>query len=84
MTWSQTVNIQDGHHKFIKEEHERRIIENRVLCSYFSNMMSKDPKPFEKIYPISTDNLPEKKKTKNVLSIEQFHRILTEAFKNNE
>lgn len=84
MTWAQTLNIQEGHHKFIKEQHERHILENRVLCMYISNMMGKNPEPFAKIYPISSDNETTNKPTKNVLSIEQFYKVLTALVSKNE
>jgi hypothetical protein len=84
MTWQQTINIQEGHHKFIKEEHERHILENRVLCMYIGNMMGKNPEPFAKIYPISSDNQTSQNQTKNVLSIEQFYKVLTATLKANE
>ena len=47
---------------------------------YIGNMMGKNPEPFAKIYPISSDNQIDKKTTKNALSIEQFHKVLTALF----
>jgi len=86
MTWSQTINIQEGYLNSVKEEHERRIIEARVLSVMISNLFAKDSerKTHEQIYPISIDSIGKKKQKQNALSIESFFKLLSTAYENSK
>ena len=79
MTLRQCQNIAVGYQDRVKDEHETRVLESRVLLMYYAEMKSeKSKKTFKEIYPISIDEVEEKN---NKLPKNLFAPMLVDFFK---
>ncbi|MCR9066266.1 MAG: hypothetical protein NXI00_20005 [Cytophagales bacterium] len=83
MTWRQVLNIQHGRGKAIRNEHERRVLEARVLTEYIANKIGGGKASYDDIYKVS-DGTKKPKVEKNLLSIEAFHKLLVSAFESEK
>lgn len=81
MTLRQVQNISIGYYEGLKREHELRVLEGRVLLTYYGAMKDpKDRRTFEDIYPIEMDSEKDSTK-KEKLPKEVFGPMLANFFK---
>lgn len=85
MTWRQAQNISSGYRKKVGYEYERNVSVMRHLYSVIANLFNKNPKTPQEYFPLEMDNqkvIPKKKK--NILSLQEFGKILSLKVKANE
>ncbi len=79
MTLRQVINITEGHFEGKRRDHESRVLEARILLTYYASMKDeKDNRKFKDIYRIEADDHEEKK---DKLSKEVFGPLLVNFFK---
>jgi hypothetical protein len=84
MTWRQAQNVSHGYRKKVGYEYERDISVMRHLYSVIANLFSKTPKSAQEYFPLEMDRQNTIKKTKNILSLKEFAKILSLKVKRNE